>query len=226
MKNVFSVITTLLDTISIYAHTDVTKFLGIPVDGSKAEMIEKIKSKGFIPNPYGKDILTGIFNGTEVNIHIGTNGDKVCRIMVCDANNVDGRSIRIRFNNLCRQFENSPNYVSFEDYSIPDDEDISYCMSVENKQYQAIFYQQSEESTDTAVMRDKLLHFITTKFTPEQLEKPTDDMRKSIVNLSLDYIVDIYLKKPVWFIISEMNDKYYIAMFYDNEYNKANGEDL
>ena len=35
-------------------------------------------------------------------------------------------------------------------------------------------------------------------------------------------------KKPVWFRIikEEYGSKYYIAMFYDNEYNHANGEDL
>lgn len=34
------------------------------------------------------------------------------------------------------------------------------------------------------------------------------------------------IKKPVWFMISEYYGKYYITMFYDNEYNRANGEDL
>ena len=36
-----------------------------------------------------------------------------------------------------------------------------------------------------------------------------------------------FTKKPVWFRIEEeMYGKYYIMMFYDNEYNHANGEDL
>ena len=33
-------------------------------------------------------------------------------------------------------------------------------------------------------------------------------------------------QRNVWFTIEEIYGKYYIAMFYDNEYNKANGEDL
>lgn len=33
--------------------------------------------------------------------------------------------------------------------------------------------------------------------------------------------------KTVWFMISEDRyGKYYIVMYYDNEYNKANGEGL
>lgn len=34
------------------------------------------------------------------------------------------------------------------------------------------------------------------------------------------------LKRSVWFKISEFNGRYYISMYYDNEYNRANGEDL
>ena len=32
--------------------------------------------------------------------------------------------------------------------------------------------------------------------------------------------------KSVWFMIAERFGKYYICMYYDNEYNKADGEDL
>lgn len=34
------------------------------------------------------------------------------------------------------------------------------------------------------------------------------------------------LMKPVWFRICESYGKYYIAMYYDNEYNRSHGEDL
>ena len=97
----------LISSIVIYAQEDVTKFLGIPVDGSKSEMIQKLKAKGYTSSQHNKDILVGEFNGTDVNIHIATNNNKVCRIMVCDANNIDERSIQIRFNKLCEQFKNN-----------------------------------------------------------------------------------------------------------------------
>ena len=38
--------------------------------------------------------------------------------------------------------------------------------------------------------------------------------------------MDVSTKKSVWFMISESYGKYYIIMFYDNEYIRANGEDL
>ena len=95
----------LISSLFVYAQQDVTKFLGIPVDGSKSEMIQKLKAKGYTSSQHNKEILVGEFNGTDVNIHIATNNNKVCRIMVCDANSIDEGGIRIRFNRLCEQFK-------------------------------------------------------------------------------------------------------------------------
>ena len=33
-------------------------------------------------------------------------------------------------------------------------------------------------------------------------------------------------KRLVWFTISKFNGEYYITMYYDNEFNRAQGEDL
>ena len=73
-------------SISVCAQQkDVTRFLGIPVDGSKSEMIRKLKAKGFESTSYDREVLTGEFNGTTVNVHVVTNNEKVYRIMVADA---------------------------------------------------------------------------------------------------------------------------------------------
>ena len=61
MKKILSVLMLLLLSISIYAQQNVTKFLGIPVDGSKADMIQKLKEKGFTYNTT-TDRLEGVFN--------------------------------------------------------------------------------------------------------------------------------------------------------------------
>ena len=58
-----------------FSQKDVTKFLGIPVDGSKSAMIQKLKAKGFESSVYKSDILEGEFNGAEVNVFIQTNTD-------------------------------------------------------------------------------------------------------------------------------------------------------
>ena len=38
---------------------DITKFLGIPVEGNKPAMIKKLKAKGFTRSIWDKDVLEG-----------------------------------------------------------------------------------------------------------------------------------------------------------------------
>ena len=111
MKKILSLAVLLAFSLAMYAQKDVTKFLGIPVDGTKSEMIKKLKEKGFTSTLYDKDVLEGEFNGMDVLIFIITNNNKVWRIAVADANNTtDEANIRIRFNNLCKQFEYNKKY--------------------------------------------------------------------------------------------------------------------
>lgn len=199
--------------------------MGIPIDGFKPEMIKKLKEKGFVSSTTDKDILEGEFNGTQVNVHVATNNNKVCRIILCDAHQRDETDIKIRFNKLCQQFKNNSKYISLDDYTIPEDEDISYEMRVNSKRYEAIFYQ-NPVITDSLAIANDIKEIILQKYSEKELENPTDDVKTDITKMSLSYAMDLMSKKPVWFMISEFYGKYYITMFYDNEYNRANGEDL
>ena len=209
----------LISSLFIYAQQDVTKFLGIPVDGSKSEMIQKLKAKGYTSSPLDKDVLVGEFNGADVNIHVVTNNNKVYRIMICDVNNIDERAIQIRFNRLCEQFVNNSKYSSLplEEYMIPDDEDISYEITVHKKRYEAVFYQKTDET-----FMAKQIEAAFPQYTKEQLANPSEELRAEIVNLVTQYIS----KEADWLMINERLGKYCITMYYDNEYNNANGEDL
>ena len=128
----------------------VTKFLGIPVDGTKNEMIQKLKNKGFkYDSTY--DLLEGEFNGMNVTIGVVTN-NKVYRICIIDNYMCDEGQIKIRFNNLCNQFENNSKYITISDFTLSDKEDISYEMNVHNKVYQAVYYQHySDTDTDEEI---------------------------------------------------------------------------
>ncbi len=212
-------------SINAFSQSDVTRFLDIPVDGTKSEMLRKIKAKGFVSSGSDKDILTGQFNGCDVNIHIGTNNNKVYRVAVFDANCLDETNIKIRFNNLCSQFKNNPKYICLEDYTIPESERISYGMSLYNKRYEASFYQRPEKLDSVAVAQE-ILHRVSEKYTEEQLANPTEEIKKDVMAITLLCTAEILQKKSVWFMIVEHYGEYYIAMFYDNVYNQANGQDL
>ena len=146
MKKILTLAVVLMTTIALFAQEekDVTKFLGIPVDGYKSEMISKLKAKGFTSTSYDKNVLEGEFNGQDVELHVVTNNNKVYRIMVVDKNYVGETNIRIRFNNLISQFENNSKYIGYINKPIPEDEDLSYEISVKNKRYQASFYQNGD----------------------------------------------------------------------------------
>ena len=210
----------------MFGQQEVTKFLGIPVDGSKEEMIRKLKDKGFRPDPQGGEALVGQFNGSEVNVYVATNNDKVWRIMVCDANLMGETDIKIRFNNLCRQFQNNKKYmyISSTSYELPDDEDVAYEISVNDKRYEAVYYQLPSVIDTVAIA--KAIEPSLSQYTEEQLANPTKEIQVDMIAATLTYMYELCAKRSVWFMISSLYGQYYITMFYDNGYNQANGEDL
>ncbi len=204
MKKLSLMIVALLLSAIVFAQPkSVTKFLGIPVDGSKAEMIQKLKDKGYTYNSK-LDCLEGEFNGRDVLICVVTNNNKVYRIFVKDANSSSEGDIKIRFNNLCQQFNENKRYISVDADCISDEEDISYEMTVHNKRYQASYRQYDKQE-----LIEKLAACD---------EASADAVRASFVENAMNC--------SVWFMISKEYGRYCILMFYDNVYNQANGDDL
>lgn len=227
MKRLLTLLMLFICVTALFAQNDVTKFLGIPVDGSKSEMIQKLKAKGFRYDSE-LDCLKGEFNGRDSYISVVTNNDKVYRIMVRDAMASDETSIRIRFNTLCRQFENNKKYqsVSSESYIIPEDEDIAYNISIKNKRYQASYFQVPEGGIDSTTIAQEAQTFIYSKYSQEQLSSFTEEQRQELMADFLQYMTDKLDKKSVWFMIAEQFGDYNLLLYYDNGYNQANGEDL
>jgi len=231
MKKILTALVLLVSSVAVYAQKDVTKFLGIPIDGTKSAMIQKLKTKGFrYDRPF--DRLEGQFNGTDVQLYIVTNNNKVCRVLVCDSYQQDEANIKIRFNKLCQQFLNNKKYMSIagENIQIPESENISYEIAVNKKRYQAGFCQLSEP-LDSVAVRNELHNMLLSKYssiyTEEQLANPSEELQNDMDTTIVTYLQDKYAKKSVWFMIdSDSYGEYRILMFYDNEYNRANGEDL
>ncbi len=225
MKKLVSIMILVLCTLSISAQEkDVTKFLGIPVDGYKAEMKKKLIEKGFTYNAQG-DYLEGEFNGYDVRVQIVTNNNKVWRIVIHDKIHQNEASIRNRFNNLCRQFEKNERYLTPEDFTISEDDDISYEMNVHNKLYAASYFQKpNSESINTLL--NKIEQEMLNKYTEKQLQNPTKEIEEERERIQEERGIELYFKKTVWFCIHEFEGEYFISMYYDNEYNHADGEDL
>ena len=214
MKRIILMMIAMMISFSSFAQNkDVTKFLGIPVDGTKTEMKQKLIAKGFVPKKMGDlEWLEGEFNGRNVNVYICTNNN----------NTVDEAQIKIRFNILVSQFENNKRYIPLDKYTLSDEEDISYEMTVHNKIYAAYYSQNPDfENIDT-----KVQIAIKEKYSAEELKNPSETIKKDIADITDKITFDEFSMKPVWFRIVSYNGEYYISMYYDNEYNHANGEDL
>ena len=251
-------------TLMCNAQNRALKFLGIPVDGDKSEIIHELKKKGYTyTNVDGIDMLTGEFNGTAVHIFFSTNNNKVWRIYIADADKKDEYQIKLRFNSLCNQFEHNQRYTSLsEDQKIPMDEDISYEMDVNDKRYEAAYYQLPDDpdliknieelnakledlnsgQQDSLVLEQKVnvltnLFSALSVYDAETFSKYNADFLAQWCNATegeqlpmtmilIEDVMSILKNRMVWFTINKLYGKYYISMYYDNGYNKADGEDL
>ena len=153
MKKLLSLLVMLMLSIALHAQHNVTKFLGIPVDGTKTSMVKKLENKGFTYD-VKRDKMLGEFNGGKVSITIVTYKNKVWRIAV---GNKTGRrdegQIKIMYNKLFQQFEDNSNYtISKTSHKLSDSEDISYEISVHKKQYAATFYQLPYEGAQDRIV--------------------------------------------------------------------------
>lgn len=147
-KFIFALIATLACTFAVAQEQDVTKFLGIPVDGTKLAMIARLKTKGFTRADQYSDELEGQFNGYDVRVSVVTNGNKVWRIALIDDYSVNEIRIKQRYNRLCSQFEGNGKYdkptFSTGCYYIPEDESVSSKISKDESAYEAFYYQLDE----------------------------------------------------------------------------------
>lgn len=212
----------------VYAQNDITQFLGIPIDGSKSELMGKIKKKGFKKTKFADGtVLTGRFNDSDVNIDVATNNDKAYRVIVWDVNPSDKRMIRIQYNNLCYQFQNSNKYLSQKDWTIPDNEDISYEMKVNGKSYQAVFFQWPTEIGDSIIHNQTVADITLRTLSGELSTLSEEELHNEIEKVYLEKLSSLSSNKRVWFTILEKeDDQYVIVMYYENVYNLNNGKDL
>lgn len=115
--------------------------------------------------------------------------------------------------------------ATLSDPTLSDSENISYEMLVHKKRYEAAFYQMPAQ-IDTLEMQNTLRAKLLEKYSKEQLENPTEEQQTDITYEATMYMLDIYSKRSVWFMIDEQYGRYRILMYYDNEYNHSDGEDL
>lgn len=228
MKRAIFTILTMFFVLSSTAQIFPTTFMGIPVDGTKANMISSLEAKGFKYNPYS-DSLEGQFNGIWVVLNVHTNKDKVDRIIVSSKTPYDVTEVKIQFKNLCKEFDENKKYINAGgeglSFIIPEDEDISYNILVNKKRYEASYFQ-TVDIHDSCNFR-KLILEVAKNMDYDAYAKMTDEEKSEHNERAIE---DVYVKEishsVVWFLINSHYNDYYIVLYYDNEYNRPHGEDL
>ena len=82
-------------------------------------------------------------------------------------------------------------------------------MTVNNKRYEAVYYQQPE-ITDSIAFANEVQSTLLSKYTEEQLANPSEEMKQEVLEATFSYMMDLYSKKAVWFMINEQFGEYYI----------------
>lgn len=142
MKKLFTIIAFMACSLSAFSQTDVTKFDGIAVDGTKQTMMEKLQTLGFKHDDSVNTDLIGAVNGMPVFVDIMTYNDKVYRICVIDQNQTAAEDAIKRYNDLCDKFAQDPAYVSLPfNQKLANSTEVLNHLQAADKQYQAIFFQ-------------------------------------------------------------------------------------
>lgn len=227
MKHLLTILLLILSTLLAAAQSNnagTLKFMGIPIDGTKKNMITQLKAKGFWYDTYNH-CLKGQFNGKDVMIYVVTNHNVVDRIYVAYPLESESQVIT-EYNILLDQFNRNKKYIANENNEmIPADEDLSYEMTVRNKKYGASFFYVSpdlfseEEIDQIHQLNDKM-----TGMSFEEIQAMEQAMSDPLQINMTQWMSLLY--GNVWFTIHERYGKYQIGIYYDNLKNRPNGEDL
>lgn len=177
-KTLLIALLTLLSAVCFGQNGGPLKFLGIPIDGTEAQFVSKLKAKGFTYSTITEG-YKGQFNGKNVDIYIHTNHNLVDRVYVAfPYTNEDG--IRTEYNRLLGQFKDNAKYMDLVmNEEIPEEEDLSYEITVKNKRYQASFcYFDSDR--DPVALTNALMDKLSDFFTEEQLTKLKEYVVKAV----------------------------------------------
>ncbi len=238
MKRLITIFLLAAVSLAVYTQTDndgTIKFLGIPIDGPKKQMIEKIKAKGFEYNSF-RDCLSGQFNGKDVDVYVVDNHGTTYRVFVAFPE-TDEYSIRSEFNHLLSQFMRNDKYVPMKECKMIDqEEDVSYEMAVRKKQYGASFSYISPDIF-TPEQTKQIHEFVENYKTmsEEEVKGYGESMAKTFLSEASSSPEDLMaamnrlasiLSGNVWFVIIRDGIDYKIGLYYDNIKNMPNGEDL
>ena len=228
----------MLLTLSLNAQDGIIRFKGIPVDGTKEEMIIKLKQKGFTYD-YTNDMFKGVFDGDNIVGFIQTYNDKVYNIrFMQDAHGFNKSIVINKYNSLVLQYETNEKYLSNNEfdramnnsdtYQIDAYEDIGYEMK-KGKIYKAQYYYTFDKnlSDTTGLYQYKIEKIKKFQNLASAYDRNLDDFINDSTLPAFYFMHRLEQDMVRFYIIDGMDYDTYLIMFdYTNRRNAPNGEDL
>lgn len=215
-KTLFIIILLVLYSISTWAQDHVTRFLDIPVDGTKEEMIEKLKAKGFTEAHDEYQQLLGKFDDNYVVITIYTHNDKVYRVTVFFRIPVSEIDAKADFNYLIKAFMNNDDYLPYT--STEPKFEVSMDENYTKDLYCAVFLQLPPNISFSAI-RAETNALLKSKFSEIQLTNPTIQEWEDMTNLVMQKITAKHMDRIINIFSTKSNKipgYYHTAIIYDN----------
>lgn len=204
------------------------KFMGIPVDGNKAQMIKKLEAKGsgFKYNPES-DNLSGTFNGKSSEIYVTTNNDRVNRVCVISESFRENHLYDFLYR--CHSSESIMETLLYVNdlnrdglNKIKESYNSLINQFKDNDKYiAAVELSLIPGEEDISLEMERHDKEYKSAFYPKNLLSA-----KEIKALENNKPITINASGIVWFKIEKFEDYYFIALYYDNFDNMPNGEDL
>ena len=139
MKHLLLSLFLLLNTTFSFGQT---LFLGVPVDGTKAQFYAKLKTKGFVYSSTYKGYI-GKFNGRSVIVNAVTNQEsKIWRVMVQSQKWMSDNDVEQYYNSLISDFLRSTKYE--KEYVTYTDDELSTNLWLSKKTYESSFWQNGD----------------------------------------------------------------------------------
>ena len=197
MRKFLTLLAMIAISASVFAQKEVTQFMGIPVDGSPTEMIKKLKAKGFTTD---EDVMQAVKRGLT-----DWDGPEVL------TGRFNGEKVLLGL--LVEQ--NKVWRICISDKNTRDETQIKIRFNTLVRQFEGNgkYVPYFDEQT---IADDEDIS--------SQMTMNKKQYQAAFLQKGEDGTVDE--KRFVWFTIGEGYKGYKIEMFYDNEYNQADGSDL
>lgn len=195
------------------------RFLGIPVKGTRDAMYRELLDKGFRTEPAGG--MSGVFNGSDVLLYIGTDGAWVNRVAVHFP--LEGENeARERYASLLKQFRRLPKYVEMPLDNPPADDglDAERRLAADEGTLTATFL--LTEEWNRARVRFQSWMDVRTVPVIQSLDKPDEDLEahwKEIVEDAVTGSVRLQ-------VFEAGENRYRVVLFYDSLDTMPEGSDL